>query len=322
MKYFSDILSEVFTWCHTVVAAPTELILTADCPNFILNWTSNSTNETGFVIQRSYDGNTWNNLDTVGAGVYTYTDTTGIPDILYYYRVYAFNATEISGYSNVESINCDFTDIKYGLLYNWFVASDVRNIANTDWSVAIKDDFEALMLFIDPAGDAFANSAGEDLKTIGTTYWNNALGLDTYGFNGKGAGLRSHVNGLFSDEKVICEFWNNNEFTPDSGIMSELRSDTSYFMTSALGTEWGNNKNVGASIRLIKDDANDPGIYIGNDGKRYPTIKINNQVWVAQNLAETKYRDGSVIPEEQNAVAWTALATGAWCYYDNDPNNM
>jgi uncharacterized protein (TIGR02145 family) len=40
-----------------------------------------------------------------------------------------------------------------------------------------------------------------------------------------------------------------------------------------------------------------------------------------KNLDVTTYRDGTPIPEVQNQAAWTALTTGAWCYYNNDPAN-
>jgi uncharacterized protein (TIGR02145 family) len=321
MKYFSDILSEVFTWCHTVVAAPTELILTADCPNFILNWTSNSTNETGFVIQRSDDGNNWNNLDTVGAGVYTYTDTTGTPDILYYYRVYAFNATEISGYSNVESINCDFTDIKYGLLYNWFVATDARNIANTGWHVPTSADIQTLI--ISAGGEVIG---GCHIKEVGAIHWDIAnTGDNSTGFTAVGAGYRSSTDGSFLFLNGLGGFF-SSEDTPVGVILLfeiEAFSDNIgiVYSTGEESTDiiW---KKTGLSIRLIKNDSTDPLSYTGNDGKLYSTVKIGSQVWLSQNLAETRYRDGSVIPEEQNDAAWEALATGAWCYYDNDPNNM
>jgi len=39
-------------------------------------------------------------------------------------------------------------------------------------------------------------------------------------------------------------------------------------------------------------------------------------------LAETKYRDGSLIPEVTDNTAWAALTTGALCAYDNDWNNV
>ncbi len=52
-----------------------------------------------------------------------------------------------------------------------------------------------------------------------------------------------------------------------------------------------------------------------------PTVLIGNQSWVQKNLSVTTYRDGSVIPEVQDATVWASLTTGAWCHYNNDPAN-
>lgn len=53
----------------------------------------------------------------------------------------------------------------------------------------------------------------------------------------------------------------------------------------------------------------------------YKTVKIGNQVWMAKNLNESTYRNGDIIPQVKDALEWSELTTGAWCYYDNDPEN-
>lgn len=50
-------------------------------------------------------------------------------------------------------------------------------------------------------------------------------------------------------------------------------------------------------------------------------IAINNQIWSVENLDVSTYRNGDSIPEVQNPEEWKDLKTGAWCYFDNDPNN-
>ena len=57
------------------------------------------------------------------------------------------------------------------------------------------------------------------------------------------------------------------------------------------------------------------------DGNIYQTVKIGNQVWMAENLKVTHYRNGDAIPYETNDNDWAHLTTGAYCVYDIDVNN-
>lgn len=52
-----------------------------------------------------------------------------------------------------------------------------------------------------------------------------------------------------------------------------------------------------------------------------PDINIGTQTWAACNLDVTTYQNGDPIPQVQDPIAWAALTTGAWCYYDNDVDN-
>ncbi len=51
----------------------------------------------------------------------------------------------------------------------------------------------------------------------------------------------------------------------------------------------------------------------GNDGKQYKTLLIGNQEWMAENLRETKYRNGDEIPEVFNDDEWKTITAGARC---------
>jgi uncharacterized protein (TIGR02145 family) len=50
-------------------------------------------------------------------------------------------------------------------------------------------------------------------------------------------------------------------------------------------------------------------------------IGICNQIWMECNLDVEHYRNGDPIPEIKNDFEWMNAKTGAWCYYDNDPEN-
>jgi uncharacterized protein (TIGR02145 family) len=58
------------------------------------------------------------------------------------------------------------------------------------------------------------------------------------------------------------------------------------------------------------------------DGNAYKTIKIGNQVWMAENLKVTHYRNGDTIPYVTVDSDWFNLSTGAYCNYNHDANNV
>jgi len=57
------------------------------------------------------------------------------------------------------------------------------------------------------------------------------------------------------------------------------------------------------------------------DGNTYKTVKIGDQVWMAENLKVTHYRDGTAIPTGHSNSEWENLSTGAYAVYDNNETN-
>ncbi|MDD5652813.1 MAG: fibronectin type III domain-containing protein, partial [Candidatus Omnitrophica bacterium] len=91
------------TTVQAIPYAPTALAaVTASASEINLYWVRNSTNETGFKIERSLtpEGN-FNLIATVGAGVETYSNKELIADTAYYYRVFAYNAAGNSPFTNI-----------------------------------------------------------------------------------------------------------------------------------------------------------------------------------------------------------------------------
>lgn len=82
--------------------APSGLTATAPSSTRInLAWTDNSSNESGFEIERKTGfGGTWSRIVTVGAGVTSYSNTGLSAFTTYYYRVRATGAAGDSVYSN------------------------------------------------------------------------------------------------------------------------------------------------------------------------------------------------------------------------------
>ena len=87
-------------------AAPTNLQMTKRTATTItIAWNDNSKNELGFYVERSTDGGaTWTRIAQTATNVSNYQNTGLTTKTTYLYRVQAFNASGVSGYSNVKSI--------------------------------------------------------------------------------------------------------------------------------------------------------------------------------------------------------------------------
>lgn len=63
-----------------------------------------------------------------------------------------------------------------------------------------------------------------------------------------------------------------------------------------------------SSQRIIyQDDVEDI------DGNIYKTVKIGRQIWMAENLKVTRFRNGSPIPKLQQESDWSIQRKGAYC---------
>ncbi len=54
------------------------------------------------------------------------------------------------------------------------------------------------------------------------------------------------------------------------------------------------------------------------DNNNYATVQIDTQIWMAENLKTTKYKNGATIPNTTDGYAWGNNYTPAYCWYDNN----
>ena len=110
------------TAASVVPAAPSALTATDTGTAVNLRWADNSSNETGFVIQRATGTSAFTTLATVTGGVTTYSDPTALASALYTYRVAAISTAGNSGFSNPVAITTSAAQI---------IISDVTQTAGT-----------------------------------------------------------------------------------------------------------------------------------------------------------------------------------------------
>ncbi|MFA5572817.1 MAG: FISUMP domain-containing protein, partial [Candidatus Bathyarchaeia archaeon] len=245
-------------------------------------------------------------------------------------------------YSLLDSFVGDapYDNIKYGFLYNWYatqeqgtgvwlVGDDMRS---EGWGSPSDTDFDTLATHL-----GGASVAGGKLKETGFTYWDspNTGATNEVGFNGRGSGSR------FANESGRIEGLPLVDFLGIKYVFTAISKNGLYeiFIVSDSDNIEINQtaindlvKTMGYSIRLVRPattaeqllpDGELSGVfYYGNDGKKYRTTKIGTQVWIADNLAETKWSDGSWIQGYDGGTYtpitdanWAALTTAALCAY-------
>lgn len=69
------------------------------------------------------------------------------------------------------------------------------------------------------------------------------------------------------------------------------------------------------------DHTGEVGTVTDFDGNTYPTIGIGGQIWMAENLKVSHFRNGEEIPEVSDYSVWYNTFTAARCSYDNNPAN-
>jgi len=78
---------------------------------------------------------------------------------------------------------------------------------------------------------------------------------------------------------------------------------------------------IGCKKDNLKPDSSAFGSMLDIDGNVYKTITIGGQIWMAENLKTTKYRNGTSITNAEGVTEWINDTAGAYCNYNNDANN-
>lgn len=215
-----------------------------------VTFTATATSHTGGCVATvtDIDGNVYNvvqvgnqcwmseNLKTTrfnnGAGI------AEVEDSLAWVAVYyGANATPAwCYYDNNASLNGT-----YGKLYNWYAATDNRNICPTGWHVPTNTDWDE---FVTAAGGE--PTAGDALKTV--TLWSAPnSGTNTTGWSAVPGGGRTPAGSFSDDFGTYGTWWSATEYASDKAYHRMALNTQSTFMLVY------NNKYFGHAVRCVKD---------------------------------------------------------------------
>jgi uncharacterized protein (TIGR02145 family) len=74
------------------------------------------------------------------------------------------------------------------------------------------------------------------------------------------------------------------------------------------------------AVHVCSEEINYP-IAKDIDGNVYDIVQIGNQIWMAENLKVTHYRNNDIIPNVTGNSSWVNLSSGAYYFYNNIMNS-
>ena len=198
----------------------------------------------------------------------------------------------------------------YGLLYNWFAATDARGVAPSGFRVATENDWTELANSLS-IGATEVKSARTSLGAH--PYWPDG----TEGANQSGLSLfpqgRRDESGNYAGFQVRSD----NTTTTNLAASVTYHFQVTQFNTFGLRA---NQKVTGVPIRCVSDTEPATTLVQDNDGNSYSWVQIGTQYWLQQSLKTTTYNNGDAIVTGLDNATWAATSDGAWAYVNGDSN--
>ena len=117
---------------------------------------------------------------------------------------------------------------------------------------------------------------------------------------------------LDSDVTDIDGAYTLEHSVDEDSLRIEVTGPDAFQALELTGIPTGEDHNVGPRNLFFKEGS------VFYQGVRYRTVKIGDQVWMAENLRTDRYRNGDSIPNVTDNSAWSELSTGAFAVHAND----
>lgn len=292
-----------------VTLSATSVELPTPASTVILKWLDNSSNEQNFVIERSIDNLNYGLIATLNANVTTYTDQQGLsPNITYYYRIKATNASDQSAYSAVVSIKTppipaapSLPVVGYpgiGFQYAELVGAAVKlkwtgSTNTTTFSVYFGTDPQNLVKKGDVAYNTAPSFSVPGLIEGATYYWR----IDATNTKGLSVGEIWSFRTDKTIPKGIIGYWS---FDDTSGI--QVTDSTAFENNGVLGLDDDN-----ASIRTPGKKKNALDFSTADVSSYVVSIPHEDQLYLDRNSFSISFwmkGNQSMLPQDNNSSAY------------------
>jgi len=200
------------------------------------------------------------------------------------------------------------TEIKYGRLYNWKQAQEV---CPEGWQLPTDADWKSLERIFGMALNDLEKKYHRG-KAIGTAlksakYWIRGSGTNSSGFNALPAGYYAEYDKTFKEFGESAVFWSSSGINGIYKTYRYLLADSTTIYTNESKKEYA------YSCRCVKKEMieNDSFFTDRRDGQVYKTVRIGNELWMAENLRYFETA-GTEIPDDKTGeygmlYKWTSL---------------